>query len=207
MKNKICQGVASLLIVMATAQISHGGIMLSLLPSANLDTLQAGDTVGFDVVLSGLAAGDELEFLAASVEFDPFLLGMPLGIAPGTSIPDVTGFIPTSLPGLADAFYDGLFIATSGENITSNGVFFSFELIVQAPGAGTIGFAFVDSFGSDSLGNMLSLAEPGPALAFSATPSQTGVIPEPASYCIWAGLVFICFGHRVSRRRRQSVFS
>ena len=79
-----------------------------------LNALRVGDAVMIDVVLSGLAAGDTLDFAAATVEFDGTLLGTPL-ITAGGVIPDESGFLGTGDAGLADGSFDALFLPPAAQ--------------------------------------------------------------------------------------------
>ncbi len=99
--------------------------------TANLNALTAGQSVTFDVNLSGLdiANGQALGSLEGTVAFDGSLLGQPVSISPG-SIVDPTGFLPASNPGLADGSYLYLF-SDSNALITQNGTFYSFTVVVQ----------------------------------------------------------------------------
>ncbi len=168
---------------------------------ADLSNLTPGQVVSFQVLLSGLEMGQELEFLAATVGYDSALLSPPL-LTEGPIVPDVTGFQKIEAAGLADANYDSLF-AMTGSRISSNGAFFSFEVTVLNFGEGTVAFRFIDAlqFNSDDPGNPLEPdLEQGLALAF-AVPGAT-VIPEPSS-CVLLGLGLGALGWVGSRSGRR----
>ena len=69
----------SLLTIIAlifAAADARAGLTLSLAAeSADLSHLSMGQTVRFDVLLSGLASGDSLDYLAGTVTFDSQSLG------------------------------------------------------------------------------------------------------------------------------------
>ncbi len=98
---------------------------------ADLSALMAGQSVTFDVNLSGLdvANGQTLGSLEGTVAFDGSLLGQPSSISPGSVVPDPSGFLPALSSGTADASYLSLF-SNSGDLITANGTFFSFTVVV-----------------------------------------------------------------------------
>lgn len=171
-------GLSSLLLLLAT-QFAHAGPLLSLSTDApDLSSLALGQSFDVQVLLSGLNPGDTLDFLAATVVFDASVLGTPT-LAIGPIVPDLTGYIQSALPGLADASYDDLF-AASGSPIAANGLFYSFGVTVQGSGQGTIAFDFVDSSGSDASGAPLPTVIAGNTLSFSTVSG----VPEPSSFVL-----------------------
>jgi hypothetical protein len=150
---------------------------------ADLSALMAGQSVTFDVNLSGLdvTGGQTLGSLGGTVAFDDTLLGQPLSISPGAVVPDRSGFLTAPVPasGMADASYVSLF-STSGDLITVNGTFFSFTLVVQpgVTGSGVLSLnpsnrGFVAAF--DANNNPVAIA-PGADLFFSV---GAAAVPEP----------------------------
>jgi hypothetical protein len=129
-----------LLSAVATMLLSHhamgSALTLSVIqdPSSavDLNALTAGQTVEFDVELSGLdvADGQTLGALLGTIAFDGSLLGQPVSETPGPVVPDSSGFLTSLNSGQADGSYYFLF-SNSGSLITANGTFFSFTVVVQ----------------------------------------------------------------------------
>jgi hypothetical protein len=144
-----------------------------------------GQPATFRVELSGLdvASGEFLDFLAATVDLQFSLLGSPTAPTPGSIVPDPTGFLSASFPGTADALYDQLF-ATTGDPVTTNGVFFEFVVTPLVPGSGAMHFSFVDG--------TPGMVSPGADLQYTVVAPQS-VIPEPASLCVWGFLAVAGF--------------
>ncbi len=114
---------------------ARAGIVLSLSSETpDLSHLTVGQTVRFDVQLSGLNPGDQLDYLAGTVDFDSNLLGTPTQVAAGAIVPDPTGFVGTPFIGVADAFYDAVFFSVTNTPISSNGTFYTFDVKTQGPG-------------------------------------------------------------------------
>jgi hypothetical protein len=174
----------------------------------DLTNLTVGDTASLEVTLSGLNPGDEVDFLAATVKFNPADFGTPT-VTPGPIVPDTTGFVSAgSGPSLADAFYDDL-VALSGADIVDNGVFYSFTIQAQTPGKGTVFFEFVDSLGTDGTG--------APLPTVTGTPDHLDFVihgsaatPEPSSGLLFgalaAGMALLYAGPR-SRGRMGRGYS
>jgi hypothetical protein len=152
-----------------------------------LSNLSVGQTVSFDVNVSGLKAGDTMDFIGVTVNFDGALFKMG-AVQQGTIIPDARGFSSGVSPAFVSAFvtgqYDDLNLApppTFYPPITTNGTLFSFSLKTQQAGQGIVAFASTSpSFiANDSTGHPLRGAA-GPGLSFDIQPSSA-VVPEPAS--------------------------
>lgn len=193
--------IASCLFVVAVLGIStplSAAPLLSLSSAASLNDLTVGQTVRINVDLSGLDPGDELIYLAATIEFDPAMLGTPLAIQAGAVVPNPLSpaFVTASSAGLADGNYISL---SPTENVTNNGVFYSFDVKVQQAGAGALRFQFVDSEGFNA-GNPLPKVVPGGGLAFR-TGTTGNVVPEPTGVWIWGTLVLMFVGTLPARRR------
>jgi hypothetical protein len=183
-RQRVAYAAASLVVVLISVWKCQASVTLSLSTADDLSALGLGESVTINVDLSGLVAGDELEFLAATITFDDAVFGTPTAINPGAVIPDVTGFFASAFPGIADGLFDALF-STSGDPITTNGTFYSFDLTVVGTGSGVIGFDFVDAQLVADLPDPTPV-DTGAALAFSTVGG--GVIPEPASALIWPAL-------------------
>ena len=167
--------------LLAAQPCMAGGLTLSVVedPSstADLSALMAGQSVTFDVNLSGLdvAGGQTLGSLGGTVSFDGTLLGQPLSISPGAVVPDPSGFLTAVNPGLADASYYFGF-SNSNSLITSNGTFYSFTVVVQpsVTGSGILSLDFVAA--SDANSNPINDIAPGTDLPFSV---GAAAVPEP----------------------------
>ncbi len=147
---------------------------VTLVPApADLSALQIGDTISIDVVLNGLAAGDELEFLGVTVGFDAPPLGTATNFTPGTIVPDPAGFVGFDTPGIADGSFDAFFTLSGIDRITTNGTFFSFDIQAVSVGSGQIGFSFADALRSDFTSPGVTT---GPALRFTVVPLPNQVI-------------------------------
>lgn len=188
------------LLAIATLAVSpHAtrAIMFSLSSSpSDLTTLSVGDTVTLDVSLSGLAPGEELAFLAATIGFDDNVFGAPLAVDPGIDppgiLPDPLGFDGTRSPGLADGLFDAFNTASGNDRITTNGLFYTFRLEVQPSavvGPGQIAFGFVDALLPDFSAPMITTSDP-----LSLT-----VVPEPTA-ALMLGFTAALF---VTTRRRN----
>ncbi len=192
--------------------------MLSLSTSDDLSNLAVGQTATIDVILSGLSldvndpdaypAG--LTSLGATVEWEGSLLGIPsisYQTSPNGVIPahaDLDPLDPAVLaledPGLADFIYDSLY-TVNGDFITSNGIFYSFDVTAQSAGAGSFAVAFAGASSVNDNGDEIFIdPELGPTLAYHVL-SPSGVIPEPSSFLVWGALLVV--GFVVRRRLRR----
>jgi hypothetical protein len=196
---------------MAVRPCVAAGLTLSVVqdPSSmvDLNNLQAGQTILFDAVLSGLdvAGGQALASLEGTVVFSSAILGTPTVPSPGAIITDATGFRPTNGSGFADASYLSAF-SDSNTPITMNGTFFTFGVTVQpnVSGSGALSFdpsqgGFVAAFDTDF--NQLSIAA-GPDLPFTVIGSS---VPEPGMLSMMSiALAAILGGCARSRRGKLS---
>jgi hypothetical protein len=167
----------------------------------DLTNLSVGQDVTFNVVLSGLAAGQSVDFLAATVDFDATLLGTPNSVNPGAIVPDSAAFFGAPSSGQADAFYDDS-LSLLDTPITQNGIFYSFDTTVQAAGSGMLAFESASA----------QVGAPGSAmdvsidstftLSFNAG-GQSTVVPEPrTAWFFMVGLAGIV-GPVLMRGRRR----
>jgi PEP-CTERM motif len=196
------------LLVAALSLVSRNradaGLMFSLHPDADLSSLFPGQVVTFDVNLAGLVTGDELDFLTATVEFDPLLLGTPTISVPPTPIAVFDPFFTRSEPGLAEVAYLAPF---DGPPITQDGAFFSFSAQVLGPGTGMIGFTRVEAIASpfSATPHLVSASSMGPQALddFASDPLQISSVPEPSSFALLAmGAASLCGWRLRSRRAR-----
>ena len=98
MRNTLMIGLAA--ISLLGAQPCLAGYMASLSTTApDLNNLTVGQKVTFDVNLSGIGSpANNLDFLAATVQFDGGHLGTPT-ITAGSIVPDLSGFQSTATAG------------------------------------------------------------------------------------------------------------
>jgi hypothetical protein len=157
--------IAAIVMALWLGNGSQAAIMLSLHTDHDLDDLTVGQTVSFDVILSGLntPAGESLDYLAAQVVFDPMVFENPIEPIAGDIVPDDTGFLGLSFDHLVDGSYDREFALLDPAPIVNDGVFFSFTLDVHTSGSGQVSLDFVD---------------------YAVTPAS--VVPEPAT-----GILFL----------------
>jgi hypothetical protein len=191
-------------------QGARAGLMLSLsAESPDPSHLGVGQTVRFDVTLSGLKAGDQLDYLAGTVTFDSGLLGSPTQVAPGAIIPDMSGFVGTGFVGAADAFYDAVFFSLTNTPITTDGTFYTFDVVTRKPGTGSLSFDLTSLAAADGTDTPVPLGA-GPPLDFTILPSQTAAVPEPGSLAQALTALFACAGTAAGRsavRRLRQRFS
>jgi hypothetical protein len=141
MKARLFVLSVSLALLFGAATPCRADLAFSITSNADLTNLSVGQDVTFNVVLSGLGSGDSLDFLAATVTFDGTLLGTPSAINPSAIVPDSTGFLSSASLGMADANYDDS-SSVSGNPVTENGIFYSFDTTVQSAGSGMLAFDF-----------------------------------------------------------------
>jgi hypothetical protein len=184
---------------------ARAGLTLSVAAeSADLSHLTVGQSVRFDVLLSGLNSGDQLDYLAGTVTFDSSLLGSGTNVNAGVIVPDPTGFVSAGFAGAADAFYDAVFFSATHTPISSNGVFYTFDIVAQQPGSGSLAFDLTSLAASDGTNTPVSLGA-GPALPFTIEAAVS--VPEPNSLVVALTALAGCGGavisRRLKRRRRQ----
>jgi hypothetical protein len=174
--------------------------------SANLSQLQVGQTVKFDVNLSGLTSGGALDYLAGTVVYPSNLLSPPASVTSGSIVPEPSGFEGVGFPGTADAFYDAVFFSLSHTPILNDGIFFSFPVTAESPGSGSLSFDPSSLAASDGTNTPTPLAG-GPPLPFTVLPSATNPVPEPSSAALLASAagagIVTCLGRvLISVRKR-----
>ncbi len=191
----MCAVVTTLLLF--DAPPAKAGLTLSVVAeSADLNNLSVGQTVRFDVVLSGLNSGDQLDYLAGTVTFDSSLLGSATDVTAGAIVPDPTGFVPAGFAGEADAFYDAVFFSVTNTPISTDGTFYTFDVVAQQPGSGSLTFDPTSLAASDGTNTPVLLGS-GPPLPFTIGASAA---PEPNSLVLAVAALGCCGGAAVSRR-------
>jgi hypothetical protein len=177
----------------AFGALAHAGLMLDMDAGAtDLTALEVGDTFTVNVNLNGLTG--ELSSLGGTIDVTSLLSVDGLSLTPGVIVPVSTDLILSVFPGEVDA----QFFAIDGPNITTNGVFFSFELTASAVGTGTIAFVPFTPFADDENFSPIFDIETN-SIDFSVS-SGGNVVPEPASFGCFALLLAI---GSVSRRQRK----
>jgi len=193
--------LSSLLVIITCLLAASGaraGLMLSVAAeSAELSHLTVGQSVRFDVMLSGLNSGDQLDYLAGTVTFDSSLLGSATNVTAGAIVPDPTGFVSAGFVGAADAFYDAVFFSVTNTPISSNGVFYTFDVVTQQPGSGNLAFDLTSLAATDGTNTPVPLGA-GPALPFTIGAAVS--VPEPNSLFLALAALACCGGAVVSRR-------
>ncbi len=186
---------------------SYAGLLISLSSApSDLGNVHATDLVRVDVNLSGLGAGEELTTLSARVTFDGGFLGTP-SISPGDILPvpldDPLDFLATPDLGAADATF--LTLGTlPASHITSNGVFYSFDVAVHGLGMSEFALTFVDAQQVDPQ-DPQNLITPSISVG---EPLAINSVPEPSTFalgcCGIGALVAIRRRMRRTTRRRNS---
>ncbi len=165
--------------------------------SADLGHLTVGQSVRFDVLLSGLNSGDQLDYLAGTVTFDSSLLEPATNVTAGAIVPDSSGFVGAGFVGKADALYDAVFFSVTNTPISSNGVFYTFDVVTQQPGSGSLSFDRTSLAASDGNNAPVSLSA-GQALPFTIEAAVS--VPEPNSLVVTLAALACCGGAVVARR-------
>jgi len=121
---------------------------ISLRTDANTSNLYLDQAFTVEVVVSGLEPGQELSFLGVTVTADAFRVGTPGNILPGDIVPAAMAspmdFLTARAPGMADASFESSGML-SAQRVTSDGVFFTFELTPQHAGDISIEVSFADA--------------------------------------------------------------
>ena len=186
-------GVVVALVVVSATYGQPAPLSLQLSSSDDLTALGVGDMVTVDVSLSGLQPGEELVSLTGSVLYPDPLMGTPLSINPGAIAPNAIDFLDLAFPGQADGSFV-TFSPLAAAHITSDGVFYSFDVQAQAVGSG--------QFALDSLALIAEQHDPSfPILRFpeAGPPLDFSVVPVPAA----ALLAMMGMGTAVLRLRKQ----
>lgn len=171
---------------------AHGGLMLSLQPAAvDLLHLSIGQTFTVDVILSGLGSGEQLGYVAGTVNFQDSLLSIATDPAPGAIVPDATGFLGFGSPGAADANYDFLFAVVNARPITSNGTLYSFSVVALAAGTGFFEVNVTSLAARDTQVSPMEVTiDPGAPLSFTIN-SNPNIVPEPSSWIVFGILCLV----------------
>ena len=121
----------------------EAGMIFNLSSNASdLNNLTVGQNVQVNVYLSGL--GDfgnptELSNLNVDVMFSELLFGTPTLVSAGPIVPDpINTFTGVGNAGVAGAIFDNIFLTPPAVTLSSNGLFFSFQVVALATGSGTI---------------------------------------------------------------------
>jgi hypothetical protein len=137
--------VAGAIVIAAGSAPATPGLSLS--SPADLAHLHVGDTVAFQVSLTSLGAGQELDSLSATVIFGGGILGTPT-VSAGTIIPSPLADPYDLLMGASGGQVDVSFMtysAAAAGHIRSDGPFCTYYSQVLAPGTGSVSFDFVDA--------------------------------------------------------------
>jgi hypothetical protein len=187
-----------------TAGSAWGQIMFSLDSPDDLSKLAVGQTVRFDVMLSGITAGQRLDWAQARVLYPASRMGVA-SVMPGSIVPatlnDPLDFQSIPDSGKVEAVF--MTLGTSpAHHLTSNGALFSFEVEVLTPGHGTVEFDLLDTnaeFVTENTGTgplgVLPISMSG-ALPFY-------VVPEPSAIALgFASAATLAWFFRVNAKRK-----
>lgn len=202
-------------IALTTMPVSgRADYVLSLSTSADVNHLQLGESVTFDVSLSGIDPNNSdtyLSYLAATVSYDNSLLSSPSAVNPGAIVPDLTGFFGTPLSNAADALYDGVYVASTP--ISSSGAFFSFQVTATAVGSGTLSFSADAATLANASPQNPQLTPDTVSLDFTIEAGGPGTaVPEPPPFVLLissflGGLLFFGMRNLVRRTRPNKMLS
>ena len=163
-------------------------LSMELSSSDDLLNLTIGDTATIDVRLAGLdpAAGERLTTLVGSVVFPDTIFTTPSNVTAGPIVPNPADFFDVVDPGLADGTFL-TFSFDSGDHITSNGLFFSFDVTAIAVGSGVF---MIDEVSISA--EQFNVGDPdnpilrvdltgGEDLPFAVVSPGDGAVPEPVT--------------------------
>jgi hypothetical protein len=187
----------TIITVLLAPSLTRADLTLSVTAeSGDLSHLSLGQPVRFDVSLSGLNSGDQLDYLAGTITFDGSLLGSATNVSAGAIVPDPTGFVSAGFVGAADAFYDAVFFSATNTPISSNGVFYTFDVVTQQPGSGSLSFDLTSLAATDGTDTPVSLSA-GTSLPFTIEAAAS--VPEPNSLVVALAALAACGAAVVSR--------
>ena len=124
-------------------------------------------------------------------------MGSATNVTVGAIVPDPTGFVSAGFVGAADAFYDAVSFSATNTPISSNGVFYTFDVLTQQPGSGSLLFDVTSLAATDGTNTPVSLSA-GPSLPFTIEAAVS--VPEPNSLVLTLAALACCGGAVVSRR-------
>ncbi len=169
-----CSCLLTTITFLLSDSAAGAGLTLSIAAeSADLSHLTVDQALRFDVSLSGLNPGAQLDYLAGTVTFDSSLLGSATDVTTGGIVPDPTGFVGAGFVGAADALYDAVFFSVTNTPISSNGVFYTFDVVTRQLTCGLWVATTLSRGGTVSRGRSLFVGTPtrpgpGPPLGGSA---------------------------------------
>ena len=153
--------------------VGHAALMLSISSSDNLSDLRVGEEFLIQVTLSGVTT-EVLDTLAVDIAIDEAVFGEPSTPMAGVIIPSPQdNFNPFSF---ADTdLVTGAFLLNTGlAGVDTNGVFFSFKMLIDGVGSGAIGFVPGSALAATSTNDLLEVIE-GRAIPYSAIPEPTTI--------------------------------
>jgi hypothetical protein len=187
--------LSAVAVLATTSGASRADYILSLSTNADAAHLHVGESVTFDVTLSGVDMGNSntsLSYLAATISYDNTLLSPNQIVTPGAIIPDTTGFpdilgfVGTGFPDAADGLYEGYNFDQVNPiilPISQNGVFFSFQVTPANPGSGTLVFSAVATTLASDPDQNNQFTPNTVNLDFHIDASGTAV-PEPSTFIL-----------------------
>jgi hypothetical protein len=199
-------GIAAAALMLSAARPAQA-LMLVVTSPNDTTHLTVGQTITVDVGVESLSPGQDLTELSATAFYDSTVFSSAVSLAPGAIVPSPlfspTDFQTSTGTGTATGTFDTLG-TTTADQITTNGVFFSFQLQVIGAGSGIINInpatLTAGLYNSDDVSHATALsAQVCDNLSFNATTS----VPEPHTWL--SGLLAVVAGglFMVSRVRRM----
>lgn len=167
-------------------QSANAELMLSLSSPDDLANLTVGQDITVNVTLSGLMASEELESLGADIPIDDAVFSTPNAPSAGPIVPDAAANFDVFSSADSDLVTGAFFLDVGTTGIVTNGLFYSFTMMIDASGSGEIALDGDSTFAELVGGQAASVTTGGP-LAY------TVIIPEPATLAIFgvAGLTLL----------------
>ena len=204
--------LAAALGLVVGARPAHAGLALSITsPGTDLTHIPVGQTVTFHVDLSGLGTSPvSLQILAATVTFEQSLLGTATTLTPGPIVPDTS---PSAFD-LAEVVNPngvfGLYFVppfSSSLNIAEDGTFYSFSVLAQTAGSGTIGFS-ASTAGTRAVDQDFNRIDSTSGLTltgldYTVVPAA-GAVPEPSTLVGSTLGIALALGYAWRRRRARA---
>jgi hypothetical protein len=167
---------------------SHGEYIITLNSASDLSQLHVGDTFTLNLSLSGISGPTSyLDALGVTVQSSADNFNIPL-LTLGSIVPDPSSALTSTAHGYSDATYDSL-LSPTGEQITSNGIFFSSTFQATSVGTGTFNVTSATGFVGFDPVSIGTLPDGGLSYNVRSQAGGTTAVPVPPSmYLFVVGL-------------------